>query len=85
MHDELHRLDTMLRPSVLDDLGLAAALTELTQAHRARTAAEVEASIDDSVQLDQQLRAGRLPDRPGGADQRRPARGRQPGGRGAPA
>ena len=53
MHDELHRLDTMLRPSVLDDLGLAAALTELTQAHRARTAAEVEASIDDSVQLDQ--------------------------------
>jgi len=53
MHDELHRLDAMLRPSVLDDLGLAAALTELTQTHRARTAAEVDASIDDSVRLDE--------------------------------
>jgi two-component system sensor histidine kinase UhpB len=53
MHDELHRLDAMLRPSVLDDLGLAAALTELTQTHRARTAAEVDASIDESVRLDE--------------------------------
>lgn len=53
MHDELHRLDAMLRPSVLDDLGLAAALTELTQTHRARTAAEVEASIDETVRLDE--------------------------------
>jgi len=54
MHDELHRLDAMLRPSVLDDLGLAAALTELTQTHRARTAADVDASIDESVRLDEQ-------------------------------
>ena len=53
MHEELHRLDAMLRPSVLDDLGLAAALTELTQTHRARTAADVEASIDESVRLDE--------------------------------
>lgn len=46
MHDELHRLIVNLRPSVLDDLGLAAAVRWLAEHHLTRAGIAVRCEID---------------------------------------
>ncbi len=50
--DELRRVDRLLRPSVLQDLGLAAALHALCDLFCARTGRAVDASVDESIELD---------------------------------
>lgn len=51
-HDELHRLIVNLRPSVLDDLGLAAAVRWLAEHHLAQAGMSVRCEIDS---LDERL------------------------------
>ena len=69
---ELLSLARQLRPTALDDLGLAAAIAgQLEQVERSGLTAE----LSDRGRLLRPRRrraAGRLPGRPGGADQRRP-------------
>ncbi len=81
---ELLSLARQLRPTALDDLGLAAAIAGQVEqlAH-----GEIEADDRDRGRLLRPRRrrpAGRLPGRPGGALQRRPPQRRRPG-RGAAA
>ena len=75
--DDVRRVARELRPGVLEDLGLLSALaalaTDFTAARRGRRYAVLRARPARPCRRD---RAGGLPGRPGGADQRRPARRR---------
>ena len=51
--EELRRVDGLLRPSVLADLGLPAALHALAETFEARTATRVDVDVDETVELEE--------------------------------
>ncbi len=51
--EQLRRVDQLLRPSVLAELGLPAAVRALADMHEARTGIAVETQIDDAVAPDE--------------------------------
>ena len=79
--DDVRRVARRLRPGVLEDLGLTSALAALATDFTDHSAADVRRSFAPGLPTLQPGGRGRgLPGRPGGADQRRAARG-GPGGR----
>ena len=78
---ELRNVDRRLRPSTLDELGLPSALEALAETFELRTATPVALDVDDSIELRPGALPGALPDRAGGAHQRRPPRRRHEGQR----
>ena len=86
--DEVRKLALELRPSVLDDLGLVAALRQYVRSTEERSGLAAQLTLVgwDEVRPAPAARSrdGAVPYRPGGADQRDSARARQLGS-GAPA
>ena len=74
---DVRRLAVELRPKALDDFGLVPALERLAETWREQTGIEVDfvARLGDE-QLPERDRDRALPDRAGGADERRQARAR---------
>ncbi len=74
---QVRDLSNLLRPSALDDLGLAAALRALADDFSTRTRIAVTLDLEGANrQLVARCRSGDLPRRAGGPDQRRPPRAR---------
>ena len=77
--EDVRRIASELRPETLADLGLASALTTLGDSFGRRTGIDVRRRIDsDLPAVERGDRTRRLPDRAGGAHERRPPFGLRP-------
>ena len=73
--ETLSAITARLRPATFDDLGLASALQSLAADSERRTGIEVETAFDGALHGPRRRRrAGAVPGRPGGRDERAPAR-----------
>ncbi len=69
--DEVRQLSHVLRPQMLDELGLEPTLRWLARTFQKRTGIEVEVTFEGEVQrIGPDRRDARLPHRPGGPDER---------------
>ena len=79
--DDVRGIAARLRPGVLDDLGLVAALTSLCTTTEQGSGIRVHRRIERCRTDQPRVRSGHLPDRPGGPDQRGAPFGRAGGTR----